>query len=280
MKHKLLSFLAGTVIALTGVAAPSLYSHSEPMTASAAVYASDETENYARTVAELVNSERAKQGLPALKYSLTLSQAAQTRAEETVQLFSHTRPNGSSCFTVLKEQGISYTAAGENIAYGQKTPAAVMNAWMNSSGHRANILSKSFDHIGIGVVYRNGTYYWSQMFAASKSLDGETVTTTVTTTSPKVTTSPKTTTAPKVTAAPKTTTAPKVTTAPKTTTAPKVTSAPKTTTTRKAVTAPPQTTAPEVTAPDCNTSNCNSAKTLYERVKCALAALKRCGLYC
>ncbi len=125
---------------------------------------SSELSNYADQVLKLVNQERAKAGLPALTTSKTLQAAANKRAQEIVQSFSHTRPNGSSPFTVLKEYGISYNSAGENIAYGQKTPAAVMNAWMNSSGHRANILKNGFGKVGIGVYKVNGVLYWTQLF--------------------------------------------------------------------------------------------------------------------
>ncbi|MBR5091792.1 MAG: CAP domain-containing protein [Ruminiclostridium sp.] len=115
-------------------------------------------------VFDLVNSERAKKGLSALTFSDELSNAAQVRAEEIVRSFSHTRPNGTNCFTVLKESGITYRSAGENLAYGQKTAAAVMNGWMNSSGHRANILGKSFGKIGIACYVRGGVKYWVQLF--------------------------------------------------------------------------------------------------------------------
>lgn len=80
--------------------------------------------------------------------------------------FSHTRPSGASCFTALTEAGVSYTRAGENIAYGQSTPEAVVQSWMSSSGHRANILSSSFTTIGIGCTVVNGTAYWAQLFTA------------------------------------------------------------------------------------------------------------------
>ena len=122
--------------------------------------------SYAAQVVSLVNAERARQGLPALTVSTTVQQAAQTRAEELQTSFSHTRPNGASCFTALTEAGVSYTRAGENIAYGQSSPAAVVQAWMNSSGHRANILSSSFTTIGIGCTVVNGTVYWAQLFTA------------------------------------------------------------------------------------------------------------------
>lgn len=122
--------------------------------------------SYAAQVVSLVNAERAKQGLPALTVSTKVQQAAQTRAGELKSSFSHTRPSGASCFTALREAGVSYTRAGENIAYGQSTPAAVMQSWLNSSGHRANILSRDFTTIGVGYTVVNGTAYWTQFFTA------------------------------------------------------------------------------------------------------------------
>jgi len=120
--------------------------------------------SYASEVLRLVNVERAKAGLPALTTNSTLTSAANKRAEEIKQYFSHTRPNGSSAFTVLGEYGISYRTAGENIAYGQKTPQEVVDGWMNSPGHRANILNANFGKIGIGVYQSGGVYYWTQLF--------------------------------------------------------------------------------------------------------------------
>ncbi len=125
---------------------------------------SSELSSYADQVLKLVNQERAKAGLPALTTNKTLQAAANKRAQEIVQSFSHTRPDGSSTFTVLDDYGISYRSAGENIAYGQRTPADVMNAWMNSPGHRANILKDGFGKVGIGVYKVNGTLYWTQVF--------------------------------------------------------------------------------------------------------------------
>ena len=119
---------------------------------------------YISEVVRLVNAERAKEGLSALQMDSSLNSAAQVRAKEIVTNFSHTRPNGSSCFTALSEAGIKYNGSGENIAYGQKTPAEVVNAWMNSAGHRANIMSSKFTKIGVGCYNSNGTYYWSQFF--------------------------------------------------------------------------------------------------------------------
>ena len=122
--------------------------------------------DFASQVAALVNAERAKYGLSALTVDTKVQQAALVRAKETAQSFSHTRPNGSSFSTALTEAGVSYRTAGENIAYGQTTPQQVMNAWMNSSGHRANILNANYTTIGVGYTVINGTAYWAQLFTA------------------------------------------------------------------------------------------------------------------
>ncbi len=120
--------------------------------------------SYANAVLNLVNKYRKQNGLASVKLDSALSGAASTRAKEIVSSFSHTRPNGSSCFTVLSENGISYNGAGENIAYGQSSPDEVMTAWMNSAGHRANILNASFTRLGVGVYESGGTLYWAQLF--------------------------------------------------------------------------------------------------------------------
>lgn len=120
--------------------------------------------SYANAVLNLVNKYRNQNGLASVKLDSALSGAASTRAKEIISSFSHTRPNGSSCFTVLSENGISYNGAGENIAYGQSSPDEVMTAWMNSAGHRANILNASFTRLGVGVYESGGTLYWTQLF--------------------------------------------------------------------------------------------------------------------
>ena len=120
---------------------------------------------FAAEVVRLVNEERAAYGLSSLKQNSTVQTAAQVRSYEQVKSFSHTRPDGRSCFTALEEAGVSYSSAGENIAYGQKTPAEVVEAWMNSDGHRANILNKNFTDIGVGCfISPGGTVYWTQLF--------------------------------------------------------------------------------------------------------------------
>ncbi|MBQ2401117.1 MAG: hypothetical protein II311_03775 [Lachnospiraceae bacterium] len=121
---------------------------------------------YIQQIVDLVNAERTKVGLAPLTLDIQLSSAAQIRAEEQYTLFSHSRPNGSSYRTVLDENGISYMGCGENVAYGFRNPQAVMQGWMNSEGHKANILQEKFTHIGIGYyVGPNGYHYWSQLFS-------------------------------------------------------------------------------------------------------------------
>lgn len=119
---------------------------------------------YVLRIVELVNEERAKAGLSSVALDMAAGRAAQIRAGEIVQSFSHTRPDGRSFSTALQEQGINYRMSGENIAWGQRSPEQVMEAWMNSSGHRANILRESFTHIGVGYYQENGVNYWTQLF--------------------------------------------------------------------------------------------------------------------
>ena len=121
---------------------------------------------FANEVLALVNKERAKEGLSALSMSSKLLPPANTRAKEIKQVFSHTRPDGRSWSTVLSDYNITVKTAGENLAYGYNTPEAVVNGWMNSSGHRANILNSKFNNIGIGVYTDSkGTVYCTQIFS-------------------------------------------------------------------------------------------------------------------
>ena len=126
--------------------------------------ADDSVAAYENEVVRLVNVERSKQGLKSLDSDWQLSRVARYKSQDMRDngYFSHTSPTYGSPFEMMKSFGISYRTAGENIAKGQKTPAAVVNAWMNSSGHRANILNSSFTKIGVGYV-ANGNY-WTQMF--------------------------------------------------------------------------------------------------------------------
>lgn len=124
-----------------------------------------DADDFALAVLGLVNEERAKAGLNALTLDASSQEAANVRAVEIQKSFSHTRPNGSGFSTALTEAGVRYTASGENIAYGQNSPQEVMSGWMNSSGHRANILNASFTSIGIGHMENaSGVDYWTQLF--------------------------------------------------------------------------------------------------------------------
>lgn len=116
-------------------------------------------------VVALVNVERKKAGLAPVSASSSLNSAAAIRAKEIITSFSHTRPDGTSCFTVLAQLNISYKTCGENIAAGQTTPEEVMKGWMNSAGHRANIMNPSFRKLGVGYV-QGGSYKhnWVQLF--------------------------------------------------------------------------------------------------------------------
>jgi len=121
---------------------------------------------YEQQVLDLVNAERAKAGLAPLSWDASnLAPGAAVRAQEIVGYFSHTRPDGTSCFTAIRNPG----RVGENIAAGQRTPQDVMNSWMNSSGHRANILNAGYTKLGVGYVYVPGSpygSYWVQMFSS------------------------------------------------------------------------------------------------------------------
>ena len=110
-------------------------------------------------VYEITNNYRSLVGVSSLTLDSSLVEAASIRAKELNDSFSHTRPNGSSCFTVLSELGISYGTAGENIAAGYSSSQSVMEGWRSSSGHYQNIISSKFKKIGIGVNIINNPGY-------------------------------------------------------------------------------------------------------------------------
>jgi len=125
----------------------------------------DQAYAYGLRITELVNEHRAAAGLAPVTYSAKISKAAQVRAVEIEKSFSHTRPDGRYFSTVFAEHGISYRYSGENIAWGQKSPEEVVTAWMNSAGHRANIMNAKFTELGVG--YRQnarGVNYFTQLF--------------------------------------------------------------------------------------------------------------------
>ncbi len=123
--------------------------------------------SYEKQVVDLVNAERAKNGLSALTLDTSVSNVARIKSQDmaTNNYFSHESPTYGRAGDMLKQFGIKYTAWGENIASGQKTPQEVVTAWMNSSGHRANILASDFTKIGVGYATNsNGKAYWTQIF--------------------------------------------------------------------------------------------------------------------
>lgn len=118
-------------------------------------------------VIRLINIERTNRGIPALKTNWQLSRVARYKSQDMINknYFSHQSPTYGSPFDMMKSFGLRFSAAAENIAYGQRTAKEVVNAWMNSPGHRANILSRSYTETGVGAAKKaNGTLYWTQMF--------------------------------------------------------------------------------------------------------------------
>ncbi|MFJ5715112.1 CAP domain-containing protein [Neobacillus sp. NPDC093127] len=119
---------------------------------------------YVQQVIDLTNTQRSKNGLPALKADTQLNGVAQKKAVDMQQnhYFSHTSPTYGSPFDMMRDFGVTYKSAGENIAQGQRSPQEVVTAWMNSEGHRKNILSANYTHIGVG--FEEAGKHWSQMF--------------------------------------------------------------------------------------------------------------------
>lgn len=131
---------------------------------------------YEWEVLKLLNHERLSAGMEPLSICESMQKAADVRVKEITSFFSHNRPDGRSCFSVLGDKKISYRTAAENIAAGYKTPENVMEGWMNSPGHKANILNDAFDHAGIGYG-TGGTYgaNWVQLFVGGCSVTKITV---------------------------------------------------------------------------------------------------------
>ncbi|MDR0861728.1 MAG: CAP domain-containing protein [Oscillospiraceae bacterium] len=127
----------------------------------------DDVKTFERQVAELVNKQRVSAGLAPLKENWEVARVARYKSQDMInkKYFAHESPTYGSAFRMMETFGIKFTAGGENIAYGQKSPAEVMKAWMNSPGHRANIMSRTYNQLGVGVAKAaNGTFYWTQMF--------------------------------------------------------------------------------------------------------------------
>ncbi len=118
-------------------------------------------------VIRLVNVERSKKGLQPLVQNWQLSRVARYKSQDMINknYFSHTSPTYGSPFTMMQNFGVKFSAAGENIAMGQTSPSAVMVSWMNSPGHRSNILSPTYNQIGVGLaIDKSGKKYWTQQF--------------------------------------------------------------------------------------------------------------------
>lgn len=160
---KKIVFAALAAAALTGAAGAAHLDR--PVQGSSSVSASIRSSSAVSEVVRLTNSARGQNGYAALVEDGALSEAAAVRAREIARSFSHTRPSGASFSSALSESGVSYLRAGENIASGQKSASEVVNAWMNSPGHRANILNSSYSRIGSASVNIDGTLYWVQLFA-------------------------------------------------------------------------------------------------------------------
>lgn len=143
---------------------------SAPVSSTPASSGSTGTGTYAsfqNQVIQLVNQERTSRGLKALAADSALNNTATLKSQDMAKLgyFDHTSPTYGSPFDLMSRYGISYRAAGENIAMGQTSPQQVMQGWMNSAGHRANILSASYTKIGVGIAQNSsGRYYWTQHF--------------------------------------------------------------------------------------------------------------------
>lgn len=120
--------------------------------------------DYKQEVLKLINAEREKAGVQTLRMPDMLLAPADKRAVEIESVFSHTRPDGTNWYTVFGEYQISPHTMGENIAYGQQSPQQVVTAWMNSPGHRKNILDPEYNRVGIGVQSKGGNLYWTQLF--------------------------------------------------------------------------------------------------------------------
>ena len=148
---RILSTAVSAACALTLVFGSAAVPFAYPEIKAEAVASSSEYRDKIERIVELVNEERAKDGVAPVTLNETLTDAAMLRAEEITEQFSHTRPDDTSCFTVLKDYNIGYYACAENIAAGNSTADATMNQWVNSSGHYNNLMNATYTEIGVGV---------------------------------------------------------------------------------------------------------------------------------
>ena len=158
----------------TGTATPANPSGSGSAAGTSTRLTEDELKAYADKVFELVSKARGDAGVPLLERNSLLDEAAAIRAKEIQAAYdeygtAHRRLNGESYKELLVEMGIKSSARGENAARQRKTPENVMDAWMHSEGHKANILDEEYTHIGIGVYQRSdGSFDWVQLFITEK----------------------------------------------------------------------------------------------------------------
>ena len=133
--------------------------------------AASSASNYENAVLYWTNVERSRHGLSKLKTTDALCSASGVRAKELYNKFSHTRPNGNKWTTALSAKGVKYRSAAENIARGYTSPCSVVKAWMDSDGHRDNILSSKYSYLGVGLHYTESgkKYYWDQLFTGGVS---------------------------------------------------------------------------------------------------------------
>lgn len=162
-------------------------------------------EDLTNQMLNLLNEYRTANGLEPVKSSPLMMEMAQQRAKEQEETgLSHMRPDNSVCFTIFHDYDVYCYTYGENASMGRSTPEATMEGWKQSQGHNENMLEKDFTHVGIGITYYNGTYYWIQLFAGTVdekitsndyvSKDTSSTTTTTTPTDTTVTTTTTTTT--------------------------------------------------------------------------------------
>ena len=130
---------------------------------------SNEYENTVNSVICLLNEYRVSNGLQPVKTSPLMQEMAKQRAKEMEQTdLSHNRPDGSVCFTIFDENNVVRGLGGENVAKGQDSPESVMDSWKNSEYHNANMINPDFTHVGVGVTYYEGVYYWVELLCSTE----------------------------------------------------------------------------------------------------------------
>lgn len=167
---KTFTMAMGTVVALTGTVISNSYSNN--------AYAYAESANVAlyEEMLEQVNEYRTEAGLNKLELDYELCEAAEVRAKEITESFSHTRPDGRKSSTIFEDFNVQKQYCGENIAYHyKKSTALVMDAWMNSEGHRANILNEDYTYLSVGLYEEDGYYYWTQIFYSAPNTRSHTI---------------------------------------------------------------------------------------------------------